>query len=148
MQLCRGHHRPQDVPFHRGRRRKAATCSEHARVYDILNTRMYELSTCEGACTAQGDRAHFLLFMGSVSAAVYAIVACLRGADPDHTELFHIYYQPLFVMLAMLWLWGVDVRLFEARRIAYGACFSPADQAFLLTSQQIFQVRLMGPHYL
>ena len=91
------------------------------------------------ADVAQGDRAQALAFMGAVSAAVYAIVACLRGAEDQHTELFHIYYQPLFVMLAMLWLWGIDVRLFEERRIAYGACFSAADQAFLLSSAQIFQ---------
>jgi hypothetical protein len=84
--------------------------------------------------------------MGGVSAAVYAIVACLRLAEDQHTELFHIYYQPLFVMLAMLCFWGIDVRLFEERRIAYGACFSPADQAFLLTSTQIFQACSLAWH--
>ena len=78
--------------------------------------------------------------MGGVMVAVYAIVACLRGAEPKHIELFHIYYQPLIVCLAMLWMWGADVNLFERRRIAYAVCFSAADQQRLLSSQQIFQV--------
>ena len=77
--------------------------------------------------------------MGGVAVAAYAIVACLRAAEPQHTELFHIYYQPLIVCAAMLWMWGADVRLFERRRIAYAVCFSAADQQHLLSSYQIFQ---------
>ena len=84
--------------------------------------------------------------MAGVTVAVYAIVACLRAAEPEHTELFHVYYQPLIVMLAMLWLWGVDVRLFERAAHCLRRCASaPRTRQFLLTSQQIFQVRLMGP---
>ena len=41
----------------------------------------------------------------------------------------------------MLWLWGVNVRFFEARRVRYGACFAPHDQAFLLSGRQIHQAR-------
>ena len=67
------------------------------------------------------------------------IVAALRMAEDQFTELFHIYYQPLLVLLGMLWMWGANVRFFEARRVRYGVCFSPHDQAFLLTGRQIHQ---------
>lgn len=73
--------------------------------------------------------------------AAYAIMSNLRLAEQEHFELFHIYYQPLLVMLAMLWMWSMDVRAFEQRRIAYSVCFSPQDQQYLLSSQQLFQVR-------
>jgi hypothetical protein len=89
----------------------------------------------------QWDRVQSVVFMGAALTAVYAIVACLGTAEPEHTELFHIYYQPLLVMLAMLWMWGVNVRVFERRRIAYGVCFSVPDQQFLRSSQQLFQAR-------
>ena len=72
--------------------------------------------------------------------AVYMIMRNLQLAEHKHYELFHIYYQPLLVMLAMLWMWSIDVRAFERRRIAYGVCFSPHDQQYLLSSQQLFQL--------
>lgn len=79
--------------------------------------------------------------LGGAMLAAYAIVTCLSTASLDHLELFHIYYQPLLVMLAMLWLWGFDVRIFERKRIAYGVCFSPHDQQFLRSSRQLFKAR-------
>ena len=72
--------------------------------------------------------------------AAFAIMRYLRLAEQDHFELFHIYYQPLLVMLAMLWMWSFNVHTFERRRIAYSVCFSPHDQQYLLSSQQLFQV--------
>ena len=72
--------------------------------------------------------------------AAYAITRNLSLAEADHYELFHIYYQPLLVMLAMLWLWALDVRAFEQHRIAYHVCFSAHDQQYLLSSQQLCKV--------
>lgn len=90
---------------------------------------------------AQWDRTFVVGVLGGATLAAYAIVACLRTASQDHLELFHIYYQPLLVILAMLWLWAIDVRIFERKRIAYGVCFSPYDQQFLRSSSQLFQAR-------
>lgn len=89
----------------------------------------------------QWGRIHTLGMTGGAALAAYAIMSSLRLAEQEHFELFHIYYQPLLVMLAMLWMWSLDVRAFEQRRIAYSVCFSPQDQQFLLSSQQLFQVR-------
>ncbi len=83
---------------------------------------------------------HSLAMVGGATVAAYAIMSNLRVAEADHFELFHIYYQPLLVMLAMLWMWSLDVRAFEQRRIAYNVCFSSHDQQYLLSSQQLFQV--------
>lgn len=95
----------------------------------------------------QWNRAQGAVFLGAATVAVYAIVSCLRLAEDKHMELFHIYYQPLLVMLAMLWMWAIDVRLFERRRIAYGVCFSQADQQYLRSSQQLMQARIVRTSY-
>ncbi|CAL8469057.1 g8598 [Coccomyxa elongata] len=92
------------------------------------------------AQSAQWDRMLGAAVLGGATLSAYAIVTCLRSASLDHLELFHIYYQPMLVMLAMLWLWAIDVRIFERRRIAYGVCFSPQDQQYLRSSHQLFQV--------
>lgn len=89
----------------------------------------------------QWDRMLGAAVLGGATLSAYAIVTCLRSASLDHLELFHIYYQPLLVMLAMLWLWAIDVRIFERRRIAYSVCFSPQDQQYLRSSHQLFQAR-------
>lgn len=81
------------------------------------------------------------VFCAGAAGCALVIVAALRAAEDRFTELFHIYYQPLLVLLAMLWLWGVNVRFFEARRVRYGVCFAPHDQAFLLSGRQIHQAR-------
>ena len=83
---------------------------------------------------------HWLALAGAGTIAAYAITRNLSLAESDHYELFHIYYQPLLVMLAMLWLWALDVRTLEQHRIAYHVCFSAHDQQYLLSSQQLFQV--------
>ena len=80
-------------------------------------------------------------FIAGAAGCALVIVAALRTAEEQFTELFHIYYQPLLVLLAMLWMWGANVRFFEARRVRYGVCFSPHDQAFLLTGRQIHQAK-------
>ena len=80
-------------------------------------------------------------FIAGAAGCALVIVAALRMAEEQFTELFHIYYQPLLVLLAMLWMWGANVRFFEARRVRYGVCFSPHDQAFLLTGRQIHQAK-------
>ncbi|KAK9908550.1 hypothetical protein WJX75_009555 [Coccomyxa subellipsoidea] len=92
------------------------------------------------AQSTQWDRPMAAAGLGGAMLAAYAIVTCLRTASLDHLELFHIYYQPLLVILAMLWLWAIDVRIFERKRIAYGVCFSPHDQQFLRSSRQLFKV--------
>ena len=81
------------------------------------------------------------MFCAGAAGCALVIVAALRSAEDRFTELFHIYYQPLLVLLAMLWLWGINVRFFEARRVRYSVCFSPHDQAFLLSGRQIHQAR-------
>ena len=81
------------------------------------------------------------VFCAGAAGCALVIVAALRVAEDRFTELFHIYYQPLLVLLAMLWLWGVNVRFFEARRVRYSVCFAPHDQAFLLSGRQIHQAR-------
>ena len=81
------------------------------------------------------------VFCAGAAGCALVIVAALRSAEDRFTELFHIYYQPLLVLLAMLWLWGANVRFFEGRRVRYGVCFSPHDQAFLLSGRQIHQAR-------
>ncbi len=95
----------------------------------------------ESVCLVQWGRMHSLGMIAGASLAAYAIMSNLRLAEQEHFELFHIYYQPLLVMLAMLWMWSMDVRAFEQRSIAYSVCFSPQDQQYLLSSQQLFQVR-------
>lgn len=116
-------------------------CSEASSSLELLATDMAcsHMTAFPPPPAPQWDRAQAVGVMGGVTVAVYAIVACLRAAEPQHIELFHIYYQPLIVCLAMLWMWGADVRLFERRRIAYTVCFSAADQQHLLSSQQLFQ---------
>lgn len=80
-------------------------------------------------------------FVAGAAGCALVTVASLRAADDRFTELFHIYYQPLLVLLAMLWLWGANVRFFEAARVRYAVCFAPPDQAFLLSGRQIHQAR-------
>ena len=88
----------------------------------------------------QWGNVHWLGLAGAGTIAAYAITRNLSLAEADHYELFHIYYQPLLVMLAMLWLWALDVRAFEQHRIAYHVCFSAHDQQYLLSSQQLCKV--------
>ena len=85
---------------------------------------------------------HSLGMVGGATVTAYMIISNLRVAEQDHFELFHIYYQPLLVMLAMLWMWAIDVRGMEQQRIAYQACFSAHDQQYLLSAQHLFQVHL------
>lgn len=79
-------------------------------------------------------------FGAAITVGLLYIVNVLGGADAYLHSLFHIYYQPVMVMVWMLWLWGADVFLFESRHIRYKVCFSEADQAFCLDSLHIFQV--------
>ena len=81
----------------------------------------------------------------AIAACVTLLLASLHGAEAAYVELFHIYYQPLIVIVSMLWLWGLDVRIFETRLIRYDICFSNNDQKYLLSSRQLFQV---GCHYM
>ena len=64
----------------------------------------------------------------------------LSISGDDQYEVFHIYYQPLLVLISMQWLWFINVRYFELRNIRYDLCFSNKDQKYLLSSRQIFQV--------
>ena len=79
----------------------------------------------------------FGLWIGTCTAI---IVTSLRASDDAYNELFHIYYQPLIVMMAMLWFWGIAVRVFELMAVRYEACFSTHEQKFLLSSRQVYQV--------
>ena len=79
-------------------------------------------------------------FFVATAACVTLLLASLYGAEAAYVELFHIYYQPLIVIVSMLWLWGLDVRIFETRLIRYDVCFSNNDQKYLLSSRQLFQV--------
>jgi hypothetical protein len=79
----------------------------------------------------------FALWIGTCALMV---VVCLRASHDDYNELFHIYYQPLIIMLAMFWLWGVAMRIFELMKIQYQACFSEKEQHHLLNSRQVYQV--------
>ena len=81
----------------------------------------------------------FALWIGTCGLVV---VACLRSSDDTYNELFHIYYQPLIIMLAMFWLWGIAMRVFELMRVEYEACFSALEQSHLLSSRQVYQVTL------
>ena len=71
----------------------------------------------------------------------------LASTTLEQYEAFHIYYQPLICLVAMLWLWAGNVRYFEWRNLRYDLCFSAGDQRFLLSSRQLFQVRRLraGP---
>lgn len=71
------------------------------------------------------------------------VVSCLRASDDKYNELFHIYYQPLIIMLAMFWLWGIAIRVFELMKVEYEACFSVLEQSHLLSSRQVYQVALL-----
>lgn len=84
----------------------------------------------------------FGLWLGTCAAAV---VTCLRSSEEAYNELFHIYYQPLIVMLSMFWLWGIAVRIFELMAIRYEACFSAQEQKHLLSSRQVYQVVCESP---
>lgn len=42
-----------------------------------------------------------------------------------------LYYNPLFLLAAMLWLWGINLRVFAASRINYGKIFD-LDNAHLM----------------
>ena len=72
---------------------------------------------------------------------LYLTLAALKTTTLEQYEAFHIYYQPLIILVAMLWLWAGNVRYFEWRNMRYDLCFSAADQRFLLSSRQILQVR-------
>lgn len=108
---------------------------------NILKSFLAKRFDAKSHCATQWERMLGAAVLGGATLSAYAIVTCLRSASLDHLELFHIYYQPLLVMLAMLWLWTIDVRIFERRRIAYGVCFSPHDQQYLRSSHQLFQAR-------
>ena len=71
---------------------------------------------------------------------LFLTLGALRGTTLEQYETFHIYYQPLIILVAMLWLWAGNVRYFEWRNMRYDLCFSAADQRFLLSSRQILQV--------
>ena len=71
---------------------------------------------------------------------LFLTLAALRNTTLEQYETFHIYYQPLIILVAMLWLWAGNVRYFEWRNMRYDLCFSAADQRFLLSSRQILQV--------
>lgn len=43
-------------------------------------------------------------------------------------------------MLAMFWLWGIAIRVFELMKVEYEACFSILEQSHLLSSRQVYQV--------
>ncbi len=89
------------------------------------------------ACIAFVQKPIFALWIGTCGLVV---VACLRSSDDTYNELFHIYYQPLIIMLAMFWLWGIAMRVFELMRVEYEACFSVVEQQHLLSSRQVYQV--------
>ena len=75
-----------------------------------------------------------------IGTCALVVVVCLRASSDELNELFHIYYQPLIVMLAMFWLWGVAMRVFELMKVQYQACFSEREQVHLLNSRQVYQV--------
>lgn len=79
----------------------------------------------------------FALWIGTCGVIV---VACLRASNDTYNELFHIYYQPLIIMLAMFWLWGIAIRVFELMKVEYETCFSLTEQQHLLSSRQVYQV--------
>eukprot|EP00887_Chlorella_sp_A99_P004134 scaffold23.g4134.t1 len=69
-----------------------------------------------------------------------ACVAMLRTASQAYVDLFFLYYQPFLPLLAMLWLWGLNLRFFERCGVPYQMCFPARDRAFLLPSSSVFQI--------
>ena len=80
----------------------------------------------------------FGLWIGTCATVV---VVSLRNSTEELNELFHMYYQPLLIMLAMFWFWGIAVRVFELMAVRYEACFSQIEQRYLLGSRQVYQVQ-------
>lgn len=68
------------------------------------------------------------------------ILVLMHQVESAYANLFVLYYQPFFPMLAMLWFWAVAVLYFEWRGIRYDVCFSIEDQKYLLPSHSIFHV--------
>lgn len=91
---------------------------------------------------SRGWRAADGLAVGWNGACLFVAAFCLRVLSADHAALVHVYYAPLVPPLLMLWLWTVNVAVFEARRIRYEVCFSAGDQRCLAPSKAICQIAL------
>ena len=87
-------------------------------------------------CLRDLQKPIFGLWIGTCT---IAIVLSLRNSSEELNELFHMYYQPLLIMLAMFWFWGIAVRIFELMAVKYEACFSQVEQKNLLNSRQAYQ---------
>ncbi|KAK9813520.1 hypothetical protein WJX73_004163 [Symbiochloris irregularis] len=91
-----------------------------------------------------GYTAQKIAFLVWLIICTYITLSSLATTSNDQYEVFHIYYQPLFVLVAMLWLWCVNVRYFEAHNLRYDLCFSAHDQRYLLSCRQLLQVTALG----
>jgi hypothetical protein len=60
-------------------------------------------------------------------------------AAPAKEALF-IFYQPVFHILCMLWLWSAVIWYFEERAVRYEACFASEHLKYLLPSKAITEV--------
>eukprot|EP00210_Caulerpa_lentillifera_P006607 g6312.t1 len=63
--------------------------------------------------------------------------AWLKTSEADH-EMFIFYFQPYLPIICMVWLWGVNIMIFEAQRVPYEHLFG--DNQFLLTSHELFKI--------
>ena len=79
--------------------------------------------------------------LGALNVALILLVRRLLAvAGAKQADLFYLYYQPFAPFIAMLWLWGVNVRVFERAGIRYDVCFPPEEHRFLLPSAAILKI--------
>ena len=56
-------------------------------------------------------------------------------------DLLLLYFCPLLPVVFMLWLWSLNVRHFELRRVEYELCFSIRERKFLAPHADLARVR-------
>ena len=60
--------------------------------------------------------------------------------DETSVYFFKLYYFPLVAPLAMLWLWGVNVRHWTELRVNYVSVFNGEEQRMLLAHNEIYEM--------
>jgi hypothetical protein len=62
------------------------------------------------------------------------------GLTLSAQKALFVFYQPVFHMLCMLWLWSAIIWFFEERSVRYEACFASEHLKYLLPAKAIAQI--------
>lgn len=79
----------------------------------------------------------FFLFIWSTLCFYFFITAWYKTSSEGH-EMLILYFQPFLPLFGMVWLWGLNIWVFETLHVPYEHLFE--DSRTLLKSSHIFQI--------